>query len=85
MTSMNAGTPKRVRQKGDRTMKRFVFASLFLVAFGCGEPKAPPPGAGKADPLKVEMPSDPAPTENKGAPTESSTEKDSAAGAPKEE
>jgi hypothetical protein len=65
-------------------MKRFVFASLFLVAFGCGEPKAPPPGAGKPDPLEVEPPSDSAPAENTGAPTESSAEKDSTAGAPKE-
>ena len=68
-------------------MKRFAFASLLLVAFGCGEPKAPPAGAPTEKPVApdIEMPSDPAPTDDKGAPTESSTEKDSTAGAPKEE
>lgn len=73
-------------------MKRIALASLLLMALGCGEPKAPPPGAdtGPMAPPEIDIstdnkPSDtPAPKEDEGAPTDSSAEKDSAAGDPQE-
>lgn len=72
-------------------MKRIAFASMLALAFGCGEPKAPPPGSeGSPDKLEVEIPSETgsspsqAPTEDKGAPTDSPAEKDSAGGAQEE-
>jgi hypothetical protein len=78
-------------------MKRIALASLLLTAFGCGEPKAPPPGAPteKMETPDIQIPTDSdasntdasnpaAPTENKGAPTGTSAEQDSADGEPQE-
>jgi hypothetical protein len=70
-------------------MKRIALASLLLLAsFGCGEPKAPPPGAdtGEMKPVEVDVPSTdtPAATDDKAAPTDSQTEKDSSDPVPEE-
>ncbi len=72
-------------------MKRIVLASLLVMLFGCGEPKAPPPGAdtGKMESPRIDMPteSDPASTlapKDSGDPTDPSAEKDSADGEPQE-
>ena len=72
-------------------MKRIALASLLVMAFGCSEPKAPPPGAetGPMETPKIDMPTDsdpastPAPNDS-GAPTDSSVEKESADGEPQE-
>ncbi len=50
-------------------MKRIAIASLLFAALGCGEPKAPPPGAPteKMETPTIDVPTDsPAPTEDKG-------------------
>ena len=70
-------------------MKRLSLASLLLLAsFGCGEPKAPPPGAdtGKMEAPEIDIPTTdtPAATDETAAPTDSSTEKDSSDPAPEE-
>jgi hypothetical protein len=67
-------------------------ATGFVITGGCGEPKAPPPGAPteKMDtPPSIDLGNTPpvsptAPTDKAGAPTESPAEKDAPAGEPGE-
>jgi hypothetical protein len=75
-------------------MKKFALASLVfggLVlagSLGCGEPSPPPPGAegSSTKPADISVPDvdSTAPAEDASAPTDSSTEKDSSAGATEE-
>lgn len=70
-------------------MKKFALASLLLmVSIGCGEPSPPPPGSegSETKPADITIPDvdSTAPAGDASAPTDSSTEKDSSAGAPEE-
>lgn len=67
-------------------MRYLVFASLLLLACGCGEPKAPPPGAPteKQEAPVIDIPSEPAATDDSAAPTPGAADNDSPA-EPKEE
>jgi hypothetical protein len=75
-------------------MKKFAFACLMLSglvlagSIGCGEPSPPPPGSegSETKPADISLPDveSNAPAEDASAPTDSSTEKDSAAGASEE-